>query len=349
MSNTKRPDPTDALPNKVKASASSLKLLAECKRKWYFEKILGLRPPSKSQGALQRGSELHAAVEDYLLGKTDVIEDPLAQLHATLLHEFKHAPGLTVESYYKFERAGVTIRGYIDLYTDKGIWDHKTTSSIKRYGEKPDTIAQNLQLNLYAAHWFSLYPHESECQVGHLQYQTKDKAVVALVEATLTRESVERFLVDVIDPLIKAQKEVAKAPGPEYVEPTTSACWNYGGCGFKGAECKPYHFREFRMPTKPKSVMLFLSARPAVRVLESLESLIAKVAADAPAKHPDLVDYGKGAALFAELICDEFEARESEDVIYVFARAEDKTARALIAALEQRQGLVLRDVVEGVR
>lgn len=348
VSNKKRTDPTEHLSNKVKASASSLKLLAECKRKWYFEKILGLKPPSKSEGALARGSSLHASVERYLLRETDEIDDPLAQLHEAMLREFRDAPGLQIEDYYKFERAGVTIRGYIDLYTDEGVWDHKTTSSIKKYGEKPDTIAQNLQLNLYAAHWFTLYPDAQECQVGHLQYQTKDKPQVALVEAILTRAGVEQFLVDVIDPLIKTQKEVAALPGAEYVEPTLTACWNYGGCGFKGRECKPYTFKEYKRMDKKKVVMVFLGCRPRVRAVASLDSLIAQVSCDASATHPELVAYGKGCAEYAGLIADALESRESTDVIYIYARAEDRTAQSLLVELASRDTFDLRDIVEKI-
>ena len=314
---------------------------------------MGLKAKSKSESALVRGSELHKAVERYLEGKTDEIEDPLAVLHQAVLDARKAEPGMTVESYYKFEREGVIIRGFIDLYTDRGIWDHKTSSDLKRYGEKPETIAQNLQLNLYAAHWFTLYPDAPTCTVGHIQYQTKGAAKVALVEATLTREQVSEYLVRVVDPLLKAQKEVALLPGPEYVEPSKDACWNYGGCPFKNGECKPYHYREYKtvtQPAKKRTVMLFLSCRPLARAAEPLETLIAEIAnsEEMPAHHPDLVDYGKGAALFAAAIVRGLEQREGMEPIYLYARKDDKTARALIVYLKQSQTLNLHDVVEGV-
>jgi hypothetical protein len=315
---------------------------------------MGLKPKSKSESALVRGSALHNAVEQYLKGKVDQIDDPLAVLHQAVIDARKVEPGLAVEQYYKFERAGIVLRGYIDLYTERGIWDHKTTSDLKRYGEKPETIAQNLQLNLYAWHWFSLYPDAPTCTVGHIQYQTKGAAKVALVEATLTREQVEQFLIEVIDPLLKAQKEVALLPGPEYVEPSKDACWNYGGCPFKDRECKPYHYREHKIvsETKPKKriVMLFLSCRPLNRACEPLEDLISEVAnsEDVPALHPDLVEYGKGAATFAHAIVRGLEQRENSDPIYIYARRDDKTARALIVYLRQSQSLTLHDVVEGV-
>jgi hypothetical protein len=348
--NSKRPDPTDALPNTVKASASSLKTLQACPRRWYYEKIMGLRPPNKSEGALIRGSQLHASVEAYLRSEVDAIDDPLARLHQVMIDEIKAQRDMHVESFFKFERAGVTLRGFIDVYTDRGIWDHKTTSSITSYGEKPDTIAQNLQLNIYAHHWFTLYPHADFCRVGHLQYQTKGKAKAALVEADLTREGVAEYMRAVVDPLISLQKKVAQMPGPEYVQPVLARCWDYGGCPFK-ADCKPYIFREFRMlEVQTRSVVLFLNARPLNRAIESLEDLIAVVSTGASAPHPDLVGYGKGGAEYAYLIADHLADRDSAaKTVYVYARADDKTARALVVAIKAHERLHLHDVIEGVR
>lgn len=352
MSNTKRPDPTDALPNARKASASSLKLLKDCKRRWYFEKIQNLSPPSKSGAALTRGSDLHAAVERYLEFETDEIEDPLAILHKTVLDAMRQEYNLTVEDYYVFERHGVTVRGFIDLHTARGIWDHKTSSDLARYGEKPDTIAQNLQLNLYAAHWFTLYPKQDTCTVGHIQYQTKGKAKVALVEAELTRAGVEQYLVEVVDPLLKAQKEVAKAPAAEYVEPDRRACFNYGGCPFRNVECKPYTYKEFVKMTETKKprVLLYLSCRPLSSPIQQIEELIAQVAPSASAPHPELVQYGKGSAEFAELIVDELMKDTTGAQVRIYARADDKTARALIVELKQRSAFIeLLDVIEALR
>lgn len=352
MSNEKRPDPTDSLPNALKASASSLKLLKDCNRKWYFEKIMGLRPPVKSEGALRRGSELHKAVEDYLTGKVDEIEDPLAVLHQAVLDARKAEQDLTVEDGFLFERRGIKIRGFIDLYTARGVWDHKTSSDINRYGEKHDTIAQNLQLNLYAAHWFTLYPDAPTCTVGHLQYQTKGKSKVALVEATLTRGQVERYMVEVIDPLLDLQKEVAKLPGAEYVEPERTACWNFGGCPFKDKECKPYTYKEIVKMSEIKKprVLLYLSCRPLNSPIQQIEDLIAQVASHASAPHPELVQYGKGAAEFSELIVNELIKDTSGAQVRIYARADDKTARSLVIEMKQRKDEIeLLDVIEGVR
>lgn len=352
MSNEKRPDPTDALPNAVKASASSLKLLKECNRKWYFEKVMGLKPPVKSQAALNRGSELHKIVEAYLEGKTDEIDDPLAVLHQAVLDARRAEQNLKVEDYFKIERGGITLRGFIDLHTARGIWDHKTSSDLKRYGETVETLPQNLQLNLYAHHWFSLYPDAPTCTVGHIQYQTKGKPKVALVEATLTREQVERYMVEVVDPLLALQKEVAKLPGAEYVEPERTSCWNYGGCPFRDKECKPYTYKEIVKMSEIKKprVLLYLSCRPLNSPIQQIEDLIAQVAPVASAPHPELVQYGKGAAEFAELIVDELIKDTTGAQVRIYARADDKTARSLVVEMKQRKDEIeLLDVIEGMR
>jgi CRISPR/Cas system-associated exonuclease Cas4 (RecB family) len=49
----------------VAVSASQTDVHMRCKRRWYFEKILGITPPQHPSAAL--GEQLHAMNEQYLL------------------------------------------------------------------------------------------------------------------------------------------------------------------------------------------------------------------------------------------------------------------------------------------
>lgn len=319
---------------------------------------MGLKPEPKNQASLDRGTALHAAIESYLRGEADAIEDPLAKLHQAVIDARKVEPGLEVEERFDMVREGIAIRGYIDLHTSAGVWDHKTSSDIKKWGEKPDTIAHNLQLNLYAAHWFTKYPEADTCTVGHLQYQTKGASKVQLVEAVLTRAHVEQYLIEVVDPLLRLQKTVANMPAAEYVEPNRTACWAYGGCPFKDKECKPFQFREYRPKmTEAKqipAVMVFIGARPHKRACESIDDLIAEALdqedSGLSASHPDFVEYGKGYALFAEAIMHNLKQRSG--TVYIYARSEDRTARALLTLLTRANfngEIKLHDIIEAVK
>lgn len=225
------------LPNGEKASASSLGLLGRCARAWWFEKIDGreLVFSPKQLESFARGTALHEAIEAYFKApEVDTSGDPLVDQALPFLTKLKYRKTLVSEGYMEFEREGIMLRGFIDVSTDKGILDFKTTSNIWKWGEKDRTIGKNLQLNLYAYHWFTeLYPDATKCTVAHLQFQTKGKAEVGFVSASRSKLNVLDFMLDEVDPLLRLQSSIRDAKSQEDVEFNHGGCGAYGGCPHK--------------------------------------------------------------------------------------------------------------------
>lgn len=247
---TKRPDIAEHLPNRLKASPSSLGTLRRCARAWYAEKVMELRPEptAKQQASFDRGTALHTAIEEYLGDKgKDAPADELAALALGFLARLRDADGLTVEQQVSFERCGIVVRGFIDAYTDKGILDFKTSSNIEKWGERAETLPQNLQLMLYAYWWFGQRPEAETCIIGHLQFQTKGKATWRFVHGTVTRGQVWEYMEHVVDPLLWLQAHTAAKPDLGSVPPTYSACGEYGGCPHRVTCAKMDHAKQERM------------------------------------------------------------------------------------------------------
>lgn len=229
----KRPDIAAHLPNALKASASSLSLLQRCDRAWFSEKILELENPStpRQEASFARGTALHAAIEKFLLDSTsETIDDDLACLASEFLTRLRSSLGLLVEQEMHFEMEGIVVRGFVDVCTDRGILDFKTTSSIYKWGEKRATIPQNLQLMIYAHWWLMNRPEVTEVTIGHLQFQTKGRPEIQLVHRVVDRDHVANYVTRVIAPLLRHQHHVAAAAGLDELIPNRESCGAYGGC-----------------------------------------------------------------------------------------------------------------------
>lgn len=234
-----REDIAAHLPNALKASPSSLGSLARCERLWYQQKILMADETltAKQEASFARGTKLHEAIEAFLLDpESEVPDDDLAILALGFLTKLRTSPGLTVESQVSFERAGIFVRGFIDVYTDRGILDFKTTSSIYMWGEKSHTIGKNMQLMIYAWWWLLQRPEATELTIGHLQFQTKGKGEWGFVHRIVTRAHVANYVVTHLDPLLLTQARVAAAAGLDELTPNRTSCNAFGGCPFR-SEC----------------------------------------------------------------------------------------------------------------
>jgi len=206
-------------------SASTINTHIKCPRKAVLQAMF----PQPSTGAQTRGTELHDALERYLCGETEVVEDELGDWarkldllpnpSADILVEFGLGKiNADAERYERVRRwtdcqemiGDVPIRGIVDLIRfDRGhleIWDHKTTSGWN-WTETEQTLRQNVQAWLYAemtCRWLEQEGRDfgDRITIGHIQYlkprELKTKvnlptaANVRAVSITTSRKEVAR-------------------------------------------------------------------------------------------------------------------------------------------------------------
>lgn len=251
-------------------SASTLTEYLKCPRSAVLNALGIKRGPSKAQA---RGTALHSALEDYLLGRTARVNDDLGD-HART-NGFLPLPGADIlveyglgepnrdaARYAETERwtgqpvtlAGVPFRGIVDLIRlDDGgleIWDHKTTASWF-WAEDAESLRQNLQMWAYAeqvARWLDSEGRlpDGPIRLGHIQYRKsknpKPDDVRADAAFVTSREEVARKWT-LIERLAESfVRDYARALTD--VRPDKGHCSAYGGC-FQAAYCPLVPVRSF--------------------------------------------------------------------------------------------------------
>lgn len=235
-------------------SASSLKAYLECPRKAVME-ALGLKRPYAP--ALQRGHDLHLALELYLKGRAPTIDDPLAK------HALAHlpspnqkgvwvelgvgAPSADAERYAQTEHwtglvdevDGVPMRGIVDLVrTDRGVlevWDHKTCSAFY-WAETEESLSYNLQLNLYADHLVRWLDYDGPVIIGHIQYlKPKDAVTISTpADVRVIRRTLHSAYIrkrgEFIRTIAAAYIRDVRAAQVHMTEANLKSCGAYGGC-----------------------------------------------------------------------------------------------------------------------
>ena len=172
-------------------SASQFKSYEQCKRKWYFEKVVNLpRPPAEH---FAFGTVLHGVIERWMLaddtgrgpdGKPVELYPPgwhiadadnperawaLSPIHQDLIRNLIHnaisngdlirVRGREIESemrrvLFEFEGTRVVISGFIDVIGHDCVQDHKSSKKKRSGGTyflSKDKLAQDVQLLIYAA------------------------------------------------------------------------------------------------------------------------------------------------------------------------------------------------------
>ena len=230
----------------IATSASQVKSYTLCPRKWFNESVLGLRPPQTP--AQKFGTEVHGAIEDYLVRNKDSKDERL-KLFVEAAAPYLPAKAY-VERYIELDTytGGRKWRGYIDVLSDDEdfkIIDHKTISDF-RYCKTPLDLQEDIQMVSYAkwvldihfpTHW--KYPKPVEQKIAHLYLLTKNKNPKArFVETSITRDKVNEVwnkkleivkeMSAVVDALCKDDKDRS-----EEVAPSLAACDAYGGCPFR--------------------------------------------------------------------------------------------------------------------
>lgn len=224
-------------------SASQIDVHMRCRRRWYFEKILGIRPEQAATAAL--GEELHSLNEKYLLtGDKPKKGTKAADLFYAGL-SFLPPPGtVNVETVVEnhptpgYNLAGITIRGKIDLTDlredgDPWVEDYKTTSSMK-WALTRDQIAKSPQMVMYAQFLRHYLPTigkgtPSSIRVSHLVYLKDGNIVSRTGPVRLTTDHLDSQW-SRLEGIVSTMKETAVIPAVDKVQATLSSCGAFGGC-----------------------------------------------------------------------------------------------------------------------
>ncbi len=248
-----------ALKQFVQASASQISTFRDCPRKWWIEKVLGIKvPASQSQ---QFGSKVHEQLEHFVLNKIKV-----TSMMAEAVELIKYIPdktkfklvvepcvvlGGTVKQAAKGGRATSTptpgsdwlvpVLGFIDLAalaiqdpSRAEVIDWKTTKS---FGWMPtiEELKTNPQTVIYCQALF-----ESDSQIKKIRfllaytlkgYTPESRTVFIEVsrDDKWFKESLANIKEDVLD-MYEYARDYKKL---EEVFPDLTACGNYGGCPHK--------------------------------------------------------------------------------------------------------------------
>lgn len=290
-------------------SASQIDTFGDCRRKWWFQSILGLRPPPSPAAAL--GSAVHAALEAYVL--TGAMPDPRSPAGAIALAglPFARSTGpepLLVEldmaghAANDLRLAGVAVHGRIDLIDPNAdpllVQDWKTTSSI-RWAKSEDQLRTNAQAILYSRFMLAWSAHRGRpadsVRFQHIVLTTKGPVSAQKTAVDLHRDQIAEEFAR-LDPIVALMRDHATAPRPSEVPATKSSCAKYGGCPFRerceaiGSWSRTLHEIDHtasHMTRQEESV----STNPAVAALKALQAKKAAIAngssgASATPTHP---------------------------------------------------------------
>lgn len=276
-------------------SASQIDNFQDCRRKWWFTSVLGIRPPPSPSAAL--GTAVHAALENYMLHGTPLPSTDAGRIAAAGLPYTR--PGgaaplveLDMANHPDNRRhlAGVAVHGRIDVFVPSVnppiVQDWKTTSAFK-WSKTESELKYNVQAILYAQ--FALdYCGKSAQSVRfqHINLLTKGPSTARLVAVDLDRAHVASEYAR-LDGVVAEMVTTSTATKPSEVAPTESACGKFGGCYFRdrcaalGAFGKPLHENPSHatyMPSQEDSTM----SNPAVAAIAALQARKRAAASSTP-------------------------------------------------------------------
>ena len=204
-----------------------------CARKGYFKYVLGLEEPST--GKQELGTQLHALIEHRLT--TGVRPSGEGEALGLYLAGEKIIERVAARAIVGVEQAlppfilvGVKLKGFVDVITEDGIVDWKTTSDINRYGKTAEDLTTDLQMLLYAR---ACHPLLDEVKLAHGQFQTRGARRAEFVEVSVTQKAIDTQLDKVIIPLVERVKSIVAEPSVSDVDPDYRKCQM---CAFR-AQC----------------------------------------------------------------------------------------------------------------
>lgn len=244
---TQPKSPVPLAPGEVcDVSPTQISTYRSCKRKWAFQKLLGLRHDT---AATIRGKKVHALRERALISGDPIDQTTIeGQIAATGFHEVTKPPTFDIAVEYEFRHAITnTLRwhGIMDVIAVNDspypwITDHKTTANL-RYAKSEAGLRSDPQWNIYAEVALRMFPEAAWAYLTWHYLTTKKPFVHKPVTLIAMRESSARIAE--VGSLIATSKEIEKIrrnPPTDCndLTPNTMTCGDYGGCPFRGAECR---------------------------------------------------------------------------------------------------------------
>lgn len=219
-------------------SASQINTYWDCKRKWYFDKVMGMPQPETE--ALGRGTRIHEQMEKwYELGQMPTYPSAIAALE--LPEVPPRSDSLVIEEPRNYGlglmAAGVPVRGRIDMRIPPKdgvfrILDWKSTSNPK-YAKTPEELSRNPQGIIYLKYGFNVYPEAHAGIFQHVYLRTaKGFGAISVETDELDREHVDRVYAH-IESVVADMKATAALPSVADVEPNLASCDKYGGCPYR--------------------------------------------------------------------------------------------------------------------
>ncbi len=261
-----------------------------CERRGYFRYVMGL--PEPMTGNQKLGTDLHAAVEHYLLTGQSPEERKLQDKDyeydsevAVLFYNGKAMVDMvrrrgvlhTELTLSGYTIADVPVKGFVDAVTKDGIVDWKTTKNVKKYGKKAEELLVDTQMLMYAQ---ACHPSLARIKLAHGQFQTEGQGVVSFEEAEISKEALDTEINKVIIPKVERIKAVAKfSEAREAVGVNNGKCYK---CAFR-PQCRTI---------ESESVMSFFSKNNKTtpqteqEMISALEASLSILPPDAPASNP---------------------------------------------------------------
>lgn len=234
--------------NKLKhVSVSQYKTYTDCPRKWYIEKVVGIRSPGTQ--ATKFGSEFHEFLENYVgtAPRMDLVLVPKnMERFMDASPEFfdwlarLENPKVEEEINYILPVSKVPFIGFVDLQSSpQRVEDYKTVGDWKWALDK-DGLREDIQMNMYA-HLLG----EDKKILTHYQFNKKTYRMKIIEVPYTPRRGKEVH--DLIDEAAIKMKEDALIEDVEDTIKNTNSCGNYGGCPFRDFCTKKCNIEELKV------------------------------------------------------------------------------------------------------
>lgn len=219
----------------IRISASQISLFESCNRKWYYERVLGLKTPTTASQAL--GTAVHTHAEEWLLQGKLPPDTPAGRiLRAGLAHlPVPKTAGLRVEEEFTLhvptpDDIEASLIGYKDIYLPGvQVWDIKTTKS-DRYIKEPEELYNDIQAGIYGYNALQEAPELTNIPLKWVYYLTTGAPRCIPVSVQMDRAQANKSMDRAADMATKAGRLKVLQPKAEDVEPNTRACSAFGGC-----------------------------------------------------------------------------------------------------------------------
>lgn len=239
----------------VHYSPSQLETFTRCQRKWWFEKIAGLRSPSTPRQ--EYGQLLHKQLENWVNTGVDP-EDPrataaknaLTKIYPDDMQRPLHRQSLRTEGEIHLALppapTGEARRmiGFVDVADFSGsvpaIWDWKSRSDVKRYAMAEHEVLTDVQMTIYGWYALAQLPAADRVRLGLVYFQNNGAVRERVVSVETTRAHLaEQWQAHLrtIDGMEVARLQTEAAT----VSPNLSACNDFGGCPHR-ARCNALEF-----------------------------------------------------------------------------------------------------------